>query len=439
MRNIDELLRESCKEKIEIPDKINYRITSTLNELDRPKHLKIYIRKICTLVASLVIILFGGISVYAALGGKIDGENVFEWIGIKVSNKQYNEYKEKVEEQIYLENNTDVTLDSTFYDGELAILEFNVKLSEKDKEYLNIGETVVTEEYINKKTEDNTIDVFIDGKQLTPEEVKAIEIEEHKDEKIDKIWLSINNKETVDKNGNTYIEAAHNNNRIIINDTEYYLRQNAQQNIKKINDYEYKVFQTYFIPQEEYKDNDILNFTIDSMDVLPDNNQLGESQKRIHISDNYKIQVKKNERIAQIDNISVTTSDKKMFQKVDYVATSPIQTTIKITTKLSNIDYNEIINTNNNNYISNINYEIYDENNNALSFYKIELSKKIIYSDGKKEELELDEPIASEDLKDAEIELTQYIICEKNTSALTINTVNDQNTVLNKLNIKLEE
>ena len=128
-----------------------------------------------------------------------------------------------------------------------------------------------------------------------------------------------------------------------------------------------------------------------------------------------------------------------MFQKVDYVATSPIQTTIKITTKLSNIDYNEIINTNNNNYISNINYEIYDENNNALSFYKIELSKKIIYSDGKKEELELDEPIASEDLKDAEIELTQYIICEKNTSALTINTVNDQNTVLNKLNIKLEE
>ena len=116
MRNIDELLRESCKEKIEIPDKINYRITSTLNELDRPKHLKIYIRKICTLVASLVIILFGGISVYAALGGKIDGENVFEWIGIKVSNKQYNEYKEKVEEQIYLENNTDVTLDSTFYD-----------------------------------------------------------------------------------------------------------------------------------------------------------------------------------------------------------------------------------------------------------------------------------------------------------------------------------
>ena len=208
---------------------------------------------------------------------------------------------------------------------------------------------------------------------------------------------------------------------------------------KKINDYEYKVFQTYFIPQEEYKDNDILNFTIDSMDVLPDNNQLGESQKRIHISDNYKIQVKKNERIAQIDNISVTTSDKKMFQKVDYVATSPIQTTIKITTKLSNIDYNEIINTNNNNYISNINYEIYDENNNALSFYKIELSKKIIYSDGKKEELELDEPIASEDLKDAEIELTQYIICEKNTSALTINTVNDQNTVLNKLNIKLEE
>ena len=67
------------------------------------------------------------------------------------------------------------------------------------------------------------------------------------------------------------------------------------------------------------------------------------------------------------------------------------------------------------------------------------MSKKIIYSDGKKEELELDEPIASEDLKDAEIELTQYIICEKNTSALTINTVNDQNTVLNKLNIKLEE
>lgn len=430
MKDIDELLKNSCEKEIKIPNQINCQIANTLNNLGKPKHLKIYIKKLCTATAYLALILFSGISVYAAFGGTINGENPFTWIGIKIPNEQYNEYKEKIGEQIYSENGTNITLNSTFYDGELAILEFDVTLSDETKKYLKIGENVITEEYKNAEPK-TKISAVVDGRQLTPEEIKEMEIEQHKDENIDQIWLSLNNEETTDKNGNTNIEGPINNNRIIINNKEYYLRQNARQTVNKINDNEYKVFQTYFIPQEEYQNAETLDLTLNNIEIISNKNQLGQPQKRIHALDTYQIQIKKNEPNQKKENKNTTNTNEKISQKIEYT-TTPIQTTIKITTQLNNINYDQLINPNNQNYIGTLNYELYDEPN-QISFYKIESQKKITYSNGETEEWELDSPTPSKYFENAQIEITQYLICEKTENTLTIKTITENQKELNKI------
>lgn len=442
MNNIEELLKNSYNEKIEIPSRVNHRINYTLNNLGKTKNFKFYIKKLSTIIASLILVLFSGLSVYATFGGTINGTNIFEWIGIKISNQQFNEYKENIGKQIYSNDGTTITLVSTFYDGNLAILEFDVTLNEKDKNYLKIGQNVVTENYINKNSVENDLDVIIDGKKLTSQETKKIQVKQHENETIDKIWFSINNKEITDKNGNPYIEGTYNNNYIIINDKEYYLRHNAKQIVNKVSDYEYKVFQTYLLPQENYQNVDKLKLKMNNLEIISNKTQLGDTQKRIHLLDNYEIEVKKNGYIKNMDNLSITNSinnHKKISQKIDYISTSPIQTTIKISTQLENVNYDELVDLNNKNYIGQLYYEIYDENNNLLSSYKVETKRKIIYSNGETEEWEIDSVTPSEYFENAKIELTHYLICEKSESNLTIKTVNDNKILLNELNIRFEE
>ena len=442
MKNIEDLLKNSCSERIEIPSRIDYRINYTLKNLAKDKNKKFYFKKLSTIMASLILVLFSGLSVYAAFGGTINGENIFKWIGIKISNQQFNEYKENIGEQIYSKDGTNVTLLSTFYDGDLAILEFNISLSEKDKNYLKIGQNVVTEDYINDNSIKGGIDVIIDGKKLTAQESKKIQVEQHENETIDKIWFSINNKEVIDKNGNSYIEGNYNNNYITINDKEYYLRHNATQIVDKVSDYEYKVFQTYFLPQENYQNTDNLKLKMNNLEIISNKTQLGDTQKIIHLLDNYEVELKKNESIKNVNNLNITNSvsnNVKISHKINYIATSPIQTTIKISTQLDNVDYDDLVDSNNKSYIGQLYYEVYDENSNLLSSYKVETKRELIYSDGNTEEWEIDAATPSKYFENAKLELTQYLICEKSFGNLTIKTVNENKELLSELNISLED
>lgn len=410
MKNIEDILKNSYNETIEIPNKVEYRINYTLNNLGKQKKSKFYFKKLSTVMASLIMIIFSGLSVYAAFGGTINGENVFKWIGIKISNQQFNEYSEKIGEQIYSNGDTNVTLLSTFYDGDLAILEFDINLSEKDKNYLKIGQNVVTEDYMNENADENAIDVIIDGKKLTAQEAKKIQAEQYKNDTIDNIWFSINNKEITDKNGNSYIEGTYNNNNITINGQEYHLRHNANQIIEEVNDSEYKIFQTYVLPKENYQNSENIILKLSNLEILANKTQLGDTQKRIYILDNYEIKLQQNDSIKTLSNLSTANSinnNVKISQKIDYVSISPIQTTMKISTQLDNVNYEDLVNSNSENYIGQIDYEIYDENNNTVSSYKVETKRKITYSDGSTEEWETDSVTPSKYFKNAKLELTQ--------------------------------
>ncbi len=140
MDNIEKLLQNAYKQDFNISDKVEYRINYTLNNLGKKKNNYFYyFKKISTAIISLFIIMLGSLSVYAAFGGTINGDNIFKWLGINFSNEIYQKYKENINETI-IKDETNVTLESSLFDEGLIILEFHVTLSKNDKEYLNIGE-----------------------------------------------------------------------------------------------------------------------------------------------------------------------------------------------------------------------------------------------------------------------------------------------------------
>ena len=124
-------------------------------------HQKIYQKRspsFMKMVASFVLIVLtsgiisiGGISTYALLGGTIEGKPIIEWIGINFSDEYQNYVEEPKNEQKISVSDTEVNLISTMCDEGYTVIEFNVKLSEKDKEYLRIGERVVSDAQIEKQ------------------------------------------------------------------------------------------------------------------------------------------------------------------------------------------------------------------------------------------------------------------------------------------------
>ena len=437
MNNVEELLQETCKKDFNISNKVEYRINYTLNNLDKYNHFPYYFKKLATAILSLLFIIVGGVSAYATFGGKIEDMNPFEWIGIKISNQIFNEYKENVENQLYSNGDTSLTLSSTLYNVDLVVLEFDLKLSEEDKNYLKISKNVIPEDYLSNDSYKADIDITIDGKQYSNEEKKEFLFKQYENQVIDNIWLSINNEEAFDKNGNSYIEGTYNNNYILINDVKYSFRDNTKQIVKKINDYEYKIFQTYFLPPEDFKDDNI-KLTISNLEVIANKTQLGDTQKRIHILDSFSIKLQKSNSDKNVSNINIIQNiNNNLSQNVEYIEMTPMQTIIKISTQIENVSSRSFANPNDSNYIGPLYYETYDKDNNLLSSYTMETKRTLTYSDGSIEELPVNDIKSYNDFKNAKLNLTQYLVCEKVSNNIIIRTFNYNHSVINELNLNL--
>ena len=127
MNNIEDLLEKANKKDINIPPRIEYKIQYALKHKNK-SNWGYGLKKLITVVVSLMIVLVGSVSVYAAFGGTIAGKPIMEWIGIKFSD-EYDNYKENVVKQEITYNETKVDLISTVCDDAFTILEFDVKLS----------------------------------------------------------------------------------------------------------------------------------------------------------------------------------------------------------------------------------------------------------------------------------------------------------------------
>lgn len=450
MRDIEKMLERASKKHIDIPLKVEHRIQYTLRHKNK-NDWRFYMRKIVTVMASMIIVLIGSVSVYAAFGGTVEGKPIFEWIGIKFSD-EYDEYKVNVEGQEITYDETKIDLVSTVGDEGFTILEFDVKLSKEDKEYLRLGESIVTEEDLQKAKE-------MDEKQYngTGETPYYDHMLKAKDT-LNTVELIFFGQEQ-EEYARTYYASEPTYN-VIIDNEKFWTK--TMQTVTKISDYEYKVYQLFLLTDDELGNKE--NFEISLNNVVLANT--GEKKKTesgmqtvntpnneryINIGGNFEVEVSKekaiqNTKVVTPENTSV--SYKKMTKKVEEVKVTPLQIIAKITTKIEDMSQQSLSNTRNEEHIGLVDFNVYDNNNNELSSCQYEIKRTITYQDGKTEEWATGDIGTAKDFKGATMYLTEYVIIEKKENLDSIKIVpverkvtpygKEEKNMLGEMKIKLD-
>lgn len=415
MKDIESLLEITSKNKIDIPPKVEYRIQYTLKNKNKNKW-SYHIRKAITILASIIVVFMGSVSVYAAFGGTIGGKPIMEWIGIKFSD-EYEDYKVDVEDQEITFNETKIDLTSTVCDEGFTILEFDVKLSKEDKEYLRLGESIVTDEDIQQAKERDREEY--NNVEKTPYYDSMMEAKDT----INTVELIFFAKEQ-EENGKKFYTSEPTY-KVIIDDKELWTK--TTQTVTKISDYEYKVYQLFFLTDDEVDNKE--SFTISLNNIVIANT--GEKKKTetgiqtintpnnaryINIGGDFEVEVSKKKAIQNTETINpenVEISYKNMTKKVDEVKVTPLQIIAKITTKIDNVSLQSLSSNKNKDYIGLIDFYVYDNNNNELNSCQYETKRTITYQDGKTEEWAAGDIRTTKDFKDATMYLTEYVIIEK--------------------------
>ena len=415
MRDIEELLELSSKQDVKIPLKIEYRIQNTLKHKHK-KQWKNYIKKFVTIMASIMVVFVGSISVYAAFGGTIGGKPVLEWIGIRFSD-EYENYKVNVEGQEVAYNETKIDLVSTVCDEGFTVLEFDVKLSKQDKEYLRLGESIITEEDIQQAKEIDEEQFNETGK--TPAYNHLMEAKDT----MNTVALIFFGQEQEEYGKTVYNpERTYN---VIIDGEKMWTK--TTQTVTKISDYEYKVYQLFLLTEDELEGKE--NFKISLNRVVLGNT--GEKKKTesgmqtintannaryINIGGEFEVEVSKekalqNTNVIYPENAEVTY--KKMTQKIEEVKVTPLQIIAKVSTTINDVSLQSLSSSWNEDHIGLIDFKVYDNNNQELSSCQYETKRVITYENGKTEEWATGDIGTFKDFENATMYLTEYIIIEK--------------------------
>ena len=400
MKDIEKVIQKIFLEDEKIPEEVNNKIQYALNNLDsygENKGIKSIIqtlksnsiKRLATAVATVIIALIGSVTVYAAFGGTIDGKPVFEWIkaGIMFSD-EYGEYKQAINEQKLQHNGATVNLTYAIYDENYVLLEFDVKLSKEDKEYLRLGEYMIEDEFIQLKENENQKEILIKEKE------KGI---------INTLYIEFGtNTPNVSGSGGK--------SNISIDGKGYWT--GRLQTKTKISDYEYKLYQMYFLTDEMTNKKEEITITFNHI-TMQNQGDTGKEGGIANIAGNYRtfdldgeinIKVSKN-KISEDTKIITPTYEeikyKNMTQKIEQIRITPLQTIIKLSIEIDNVNSENVTN------FLNTEAKVYDNNNNELMAYTQELEKTIIYNDEEIEEWEL------EDIDNATINISEIIIIEE--------------------------
>lgn len=397
MKDIEKALQRANAEDKKIPQKVHNKIEYALNNLDTNEENKgiksiiqtiknSWIRKFATAITSIIIVLTGGVTVCAALRGSIDGKPVFEWIssGIKFSD-EYSEYKEAVNGQKLKHGETTVELVSTIYDENYVLLEFDVHVSQEDKEYLRLGENMIEDEFIELKENESQKDLLIQEKEK-----------------------GIKNIFYVGFNGNM-------ENSIIVDGNSYCA--GKLQTLTKISDYEYKLYQMYFLTQDMTKGNDEITLTFRN-NVMRNQGDTGKNGGIANVPGNYrifeldgKINVKASKkRISENTEIIIPEFNesryKDMTQKVEKIRITPLHIIVTVSIQIDNIDSKNV------NNMLNREAKVFDENGIELTSYTSELNENFVY---KGKEIDEDDvyDIKSNATEKATMNISEIIIIER--------------------------
>lgn len=423
-------------------DALDYTV---INKKKQPKFLKMIASfTVVTLIMGSVGTL--GILAYSALGGTIKGKPAAEWLGIKFSDS-YNDYVVDVEGEGVTYNDTTVDLVSTMCDDGFTVLEFDVKLSKEDKEYLKVGERVVSEERIEKEREQHN--ESLKNLEGTSEE-KYIEKYKEQWEKeieldrnyINGIQLLLNAMPNGDMGYNP------NNYNLIIDDEETWVRWCSYQTVKKISDYEFKVYQYYFLPEDKienktefdlkFKNIVLMNGT--DMENVPKGlgmylTNTPENERYITLDGEMSVQVSKEkalENTKYIDASSQKVSYNGINQTIEKITVTPMQTIIKL-----NVEFERLSSNNMGKTICG-DYKIYNQNGEIVNKYSTEIKREITYKNGTKEQWEVGDLETSKTFDGATMNLTTYIVIGNDEDIESLKIVPTQREVVDNSEVDVE-
>lgn len=452
MSNIDEIIKIVKKNDIDIPIKIQNAINSTLN--NKRKRVNCFAKFIPVWI-SVFFIIIGSFGVYAISGWTVEGIPVLEWLGIKFSNS-YVDYKEEVSEQNKTYNKTTVELVGTLSSDYVTVFEFDVKLSDKDKEYLRLGEILYTDkdgenlekvlediekerERLEKELEDlQKQNVFTDEhfeiwrKQSTEQlnEKKKIAIENIEETKryINSIELGFNKQERGEELSLLH-DLPHTKDSVYIDGEEVWCRN--YQTVEKISDNEYKVYHIFLLTDEDLKGKTSYNITLKN-NIIANVGKLKAGEKKLHevgeltntgnnariidIDGEFSVDVSK-EKILENSNIIKLTDKKSTYknvtQEIEEISINPIQTIIRAKTTITGVDSNK-------RYFYDddiqsplwVEFKITDENGKKLTSTNCQTQKILTKGDGTVEEWYPGDINTMSTYINGTFELTEYIILE---------------------------
>lgn len=335
---------------------------------------------ISTLLATLVC---GG--VYAGLGGTINGVPVVEWIGIKFSSN-YADYE--VSQNQIIENEIGkIELESSVCDDGFAILKFNLKIKDIEK----IEEKIFHSEWS----------------------------EEIKDKENLKYGLLFNNQVFDDGDEvRNYSKISYENSYLIIDDQEYFINGALQAVEENVKNEEYTIYQMWFLTEDELKDKN--DFTIKLNNVV-----LNVSGEFFKFDNNFEIDLSKSKAKENTKNIltkNETIAYKKMKKTIDEIKITPLQNIIKMSSKIENVNYEQLSSLANKDYAGDIKYVVKNQDGKELKFYNVETKREIIFEDGRVQEIDFSDIFNyDEELENVTVISTDYLAIEKNENITEIN------------------
>ena len=246
--------------------------------------------------------------------------------------------------------------------------------------------------------------------------------------------LRINNIK-IFEDGYIYIEAPHSNMNIILNDNKIFARHNTTQIVNKISDYEYKVYQIYFLTDEKIGDQEEFEITIKDLALGTNYTKVDGGQKNILIPGEFKVKLSKNKTKNDTDIIYPNIEPIKYnnsSQFVQNIMKTPMITMVKISAEIKNVNSYNI-----ENYISPLSYNVIDENGVQIPSQKIETKKQLIYSNGKVEDWPIEDIFNNRYFSNANLLLEEYIIIENGNNSIKIEAYENNNEIGN-FNLKFD-
>ena len=106
-----------------------------------------------------------------------------------------------------------------------------------------------------------------------------------------------------------------------------------------------------------------------------------------------------------------------MTKKAEKVISTPLQTILKVSTVYENVSLQDLTNEKRESYIGEPEYVVKNESEKELSSWYYETKRVITYEDGTSEEWEQKDVGTSKKFKNAKLELTEYVVIEKDKNA----------------------